>query len=309
MTNDDEFEICDNSDALYAISGLERVKTWLIEPVVLAFRQNANNALNLGDFPLGMFDLGMRYKAAQIAERLKKPEIIVTDILEFSDAETVQQAIAQLTSDVVQRADEDGFAVFMDDIRCGFRDCCRTAMSAQLVLGWTAFETLAGDLWETAVNTCPKTLASMKSAKGQGREDGKLLPMSYLERYQFDVKNRMGTILKHHRCDFTSLGGIAEAYRLAFPPGSEVSDDRLWAHADLKACALVRNLIVHKAGIVDAEFIRKRGSDPRFASFTEGNPLNLGAKVTQSLLAGLFEFSSSLIRAVDDWLARNRKLE
>src|SRR5207302_1450308 len=123
---------------------------------------------------------------------------------------------------------------------------------------WTAFETLVGDLWEVAVNIHPHTLAAMRGVKGQEAE-GKQLPASYLERFQYDVKDKMGTILKEHRCDFTSLSGIAEAYRLAFPRDCKIHAEEFWQDRNIKACCLIRNAIVHKAGIVDEEFLRKRG--------------------------------------------------
>ena len=85
------------------------------------------------------------------------------------------------------------------------------------VLGmWTAFETMAQDSWEGALNTHPVGLAELKGVRNRIRNkwksaglsssppnlsdkdevESKLVPLNAIQRYQFDLRTRMGTILR-----------------------------------------------------------------------------------------------------------------
>jgi hypothetical protein len=126
---------------------------------------------------------------------------------------------------------------------------------SHLVETWTAFETLAGDLWVRAVNAQPKYLAGLTGAQNriekvgsrskakteeasppvEGSDEGRptgepetteprggksitLGLMSVVSRGVYDFSNRMGTLLvEAERVKFTSLKSIREAYSMAFP--------------------------------------------------------------------------------------------
>ena len=79
---------------------------------------------------------------------------------------------------------------------------------------WTAFEVLAGDLWEAALNIHPAELAELKgTTRGWGRvsnqtegSDGQAankekageirIKTAYTQQYGYDLSNRMGTVLR-----------------------------------------------------------------------------------------------------------------
>ena len=44
---------------------------------------------------------------------------------------------------------------------------CEAVLSAMIIGTWTAFETMAGDLWEVAINECPKHLSQLKGSAGR----------------------------------------------------------------------------------------------------------------------------------------------
>jgi hypothetical protein len=182
-----------------------------------------------------------------------------------------------------------------------------TLMSSQILLTWTAFETMAGDLWEKAINAHPKTLASLASkasgsVKRQG--DGKLLPMSYLERHDYKIEQKMGTILRDHRFRFQKTDDIERAYRSAFPE-TECNAGRkdFWTNPAFRAISAMRNVIVHKAGKIDDEFVKKRGTDPRLSHYRDGDQLLLDGELIQTLFREFFRFAQSLIESVDTWIA------
>ena len=109
-----------------------------------------------------------------------------------------------------------------------------------MVAMWTAIETLAGDLWTAAVNAHPSELAKLKGSRHRisrkasekadmkapspspsaGRDE-KLVGLSSLLRVSSgtcDLRKLMGKLLRE-KCDFSTLGGIREAYSVAFNEG------------------------------------------------------------------------------------------
>jgi hypothetical protein len=127
----------------------------------------------------------------------------------------------------------------------------RSAISAM----WTALEYLASDLWITAVNKRPKTLGQRAIGQISNSPDGvelsaHAISFRILAERDFDLRSCLGTVLKP-AFDFTRVEGIQRAYRCLF--GKD--DVTLCLGGDtLKELQIHRNLLVHKAGIVDAPF-------------------------------------------------------
>jgi hypothetical protein len=174
-----------------------------------------------------------------------------------------------------------------------------TLMSAQLVLAWTAFETLAGDLWEAAINTHHPTLIQ-KACGGQA------IPVRLLiENHGFDLRNKMGTLLIDHLDrPFQSLKSMRERYQSTFPEGW-ASQRSFWDDKNISAASSIRNLIVHKSSIVDRKFLDECVNDARLLAFKEGEQFYLNGKLLSDLVNGLFVFSGRLIQSVDGWMERN----
>jgi hypothetical protein len=102
------------------------------------------------------------------------------------------------------------------------------ALLISLILGmWTSFETMAGDLWEAALNAHPDNLSELKghwkrlrkrgspSAPSGEVEQTKQVPLHLIQMNKFDLRNSMGTILRE-RFSFDRLAGVREAYGSAF---------------------------------------------------------------------------------------------
>ena len=168
-------------------------------------------------------------------------------------------------------------------------------MSSTVINTWTAFETLAGDLWVKSVNDFPSGLASLKGSRkritpgnrgkssssplfdnlhvGTEKLSEKSIPLGIIEKItkgRYDLSSMMGDLLvAAGRVKFTSLSSIREAYSLAFDdkshklrPYIDEIDDSL-AQKGLDAIALVRNLLVHKAGLADEDYIEGQKSGSR----------------------------------------------
>ena len=98
------------------------------------------------------------------------------------------------------------------------------AMLANTVINlWTAYETLSGDLWETALNIHPHQLAKLQgqkktksqTSKDDDEKEGKNINLNFLHMHSYDVSQVMGTLLKA-RYEFSRIQKIRDAYKDAF---------------------------------------------------------------------------------------------
>jgi hypothetical protein len=105
-------------------------------------------------------------------------------------------------------------------------------MLSSFVIGaWSVFETMAGDLWETALNTDPSGLAHLRGNPNRLKKNGKpafgaakpkkddplskSVDLDLIQFHKFDLRDKMGTILRG-RYEFSRLSQIREAYSVAF---------------------------------------------------------------------------------------------
>ena len=138
-------------------------------------------------------------------------------------------------------------------------DGINAVLASQVINAWAAFETLATDLWEVSLNSRPMTLGravANRSGGDQGDKE-KTIQLSILAKHGFDLGNVVGTILKKKYL-FQKLEGIQDAYEHAFSkvlirPQAERLQ-KLLSQKGMRCAAAVRNLLVHRGGVVDEEF-------------------------------------------------------
>lgn len=186
------------------------------------------------------------------------------------------------------------------------------------VSAWTAIETMLGDLWEAALNCHPATLAALKGAPKRiaksayqaanetkaSDSDQKLVPLHLIEMNKFDLRSCMGTVFRQQRrFEFTRLSSIREAYSCAFAEKSSPIDTAL-SQRSLDALSAVRNVIVHKGGYVDAEYIRHT-KNLKIPKADIGRRIRLSGETTATLIRDALSTSKSLFIAVDDWIHKN----
>lgn len=132
--------------------------------------------------------------------------------------------------------------------------------------------------------------------------DQKLVSLDLIHRNQFDLRQKMGTVLRD-RFEFSRLEGIREAYAAAFHKNSDHIDAALSDDA-LDALSAVRNVIVHRAGIADTEYLR-RSKHLKLPPANAGAPIHLDGQIVVNLVRPAFACGSKLIGAVDDWISRD----
>jgi hypothetical protein len=229
----------------------------------------------------------------------------------------------------------------------GFSDSIEGIFFAMVTGAWTAFETLAGDLWEAAVNTAPKRLSKLpgqqnrilqlvkngidnqlrsgkKSAKNRpstrrkpaADDDGlpaergskkiDLDELGNVSGNSFDLSRKMGTLLRT-KYEFNTLTKIREAFALAFDRPSVSQIDQALSSPAFDAIGLVRNVIVHRAGIADGEYIERIRGIPGAPKLMLGQRLDLDGETTFNLISLAVSQEAKLLRAVDEFLAHPPK--
>jgi hypothetical protein len=190
--------------------------------------------------------------------------------------------------------------------------------SAHITGTWTAIESMCGDLWEASLNAHPKTLASLlgkPSRIGKSSEAGsnsgeransetesKMVPLNLIQMNDFNIRDKMGTILRT-RFEFTRLTTIRQAYSCAFSEKASRVDTAL-ADKSLDAINTIRNALVHKAGIADAEYLR-RADALKIPKPKLGAPILLDGQVVADLIRPAIKSASNLMNAVSDWIDQN----
>jgi hypothetical protein len=175
------------------------------------------------------------------------------------------------------------------------------SFSAQLLQVWTAFESLSNDLWVKAFNERPTRLVPQWSKGSQDKQD-KSIPITDLHRAGFDVRNKMGTILRDRgRVSFNSIETTKKAYERAF--GDFVG--QFFDNPQLRVLELTRNLIAHRAGKIDSTFIKEIPSNHPFGLLEDENDLQLTDEIVRDLCSVSIESSIRIIQYVDNWMDKN----
>lgn len=208
-------------------------------------------------------------------------------------------------------------------------------LASVVVMAWTAFETLAGDLWADAVNIRPSRLAHLagnrnrieqltrkrpkqkgessaatQPATGGKQADGVVLRLSDIDkitRGTFNMSQCVGSVLRR-RINFTRLEDIREAYSRAFRAEDSASStdgiDAALASQSLDALSAVRNLIVHRAGVADATYLEDMLKSPTTPRLQLKQELQLSGEIVRGLIDPVATCCVDLVQATDGWLVR-----
>jgi hypothetical protein len=172
-------------------------------------------------------------------------------------------------------------------------------LSSFLIGSWSAYETMAGDLWEAALNAHPEGLVELNGERGKKKPSQ--VPLSQLLKYRFDIRGKMGSILRDQFV-FGSLAEIRNAYLAAFDKRSARLVETAISDDSLDALHIVRNLLVHRAGVVDEEYLKLFISFKNIPIAEIDERIVLDGEAVVGLVNPVVQKGLSLIRAVDTWL-------
>jgi hypothetical protein len=174
------------------------------------------------------------------------------------------------------------------------------AMLSNMVMGiWTAFEVMASDLWETALNIHPHGLAGLQGGDGDSK---KQISLVILQKHDYDLRDKMGTVLKE-KLGPRGLQDIRRGYRLAFSKNGKTIEDAL-ASQSLDQLSAVRNVLVHQGGKADQDFCDRvaQVEFKHYAGIQPGAPVGLNGEIILEVIDPAIRTSVELIRTVDGWL-------
>lgn len=161
----------------------------------------------------------------------------------------------------------DGFTALIDNVP-ELTEAVRATLSAQLVLSWTAFETLCADLAQASDAAC----------------------------------NPESPVLSI-RDSFQTLHRLRDNYRRLFPDDSSI--ELVLADSSLRKLNIVRNVITHRAGVIDSKALTHAYEIGWDTNWTENQPLPIDGETVRTLVSPVLVAGVDLIHAVDRWLARH----
>src|SRR5262249_796210 len=121
-------------------------------------------------------------------------------------------------------------------------------------------------------DTVDQDLSEIETVEGEEKKVH-LRDLGKLTNETYNLASTMGTLLKD-RFRFITLTGIRRAYSSAFSKHYSAID-RALANPALDALSLVRNVIVHKAGIVDQRYFKDSKAVPCAPKVDVDNPIVL----------------------------------
>lgn len=174
-------------------------------------------------------------------------------------------------------------------------------LRAITVTSWTIFEALSKDIWIAALNSNCDILAKramkiLKESSPSGDITSKTISTDLLAKHGFDVRNCMGTLLSG-KFDFTGVTGIKKAYVYAFD--NKKMFERIFDVKGLSHLEASRHVIVHNAGIIDENYLRRTKRRLKV-----GKALPLNSRIVSRHVKKAIDSGCQLLKAVDKCMPR-----
>jgi hypothetical protein len=196
------------------------------------------------------------------------------------------------------RDNTDGAAVFLRmnlakvSDKIDFVSASRELLNQGLVLTWSSFELLVGDVLCATMNAVPGVVGRVLSDPSAKRYlNSDKISMELLSEYDFDLSSAMGTVLLRdlNLSSIRKMKVISSAFFNSVDLRSAFESHALYLLSER------RHLMVHRRGIVDAKYIRAVG-DGR----TEGERLQVGKEELAIALEEVAGCGLLLLRAADE---------
>jgi hypothetical protein len=305
--------------SLFPVPDLDSGVSPILGAVGRAFRLNMMRVQGLGTLPIQLVAVATINEAARIEARVNKgislhdprvshPKHPQFDEKLFTEIDTDRM---RLVAEWMKKENKDALFTQVgiegmntiigwneDKLWFGVQG----TLSAMLIGLWTAFESLAQDTWITAVNCRPMPLAtnvmSASDSELKAGNQSKSLSYAHLAGAGFDLRRTMGNLLFNERkVDFQQLKTIRAAYKVAFEGELESAFDA--DNTNLSRLEAVRNVFVHKGGVIDNKFLKRIGDDPAFKTAKEGHLVFVSGHYVSMQANAVVSCASKIVKAVD----------
>jgi len=173
------------------------------------------------------------------------------------------------------------------------RAALEAVLAAMITSAYSAFETLAADLWVATVDM------NFELAANVLRE--KQLPGNVMAGYGGDISKVGGRVLRDtKKVTFDSLSGIQDAYKQAFKGAISEPFDQELRHTEK-----VRHLIAHRAGLIDQKFKAEMSDYSEYERQFVGSRILLTGPIVRDRIDACVRSGVSLVRALDKWAVAN----
>jgi len=185
------------------------------------------------------------------------------------------------------------------------RESMDAIFSSIIFQSWTAFEYFLQDAWVITVNNAPKPISGKVASSKLNKADD--ITPKVLHGLDYDLHSKFGQLLLDtKRVSFQSLGDIIFSYSLLLDVGDDRAVAKLFDHTGegyVHALAAIRNLLAHKAGRVDDEFIGKAQRFPELRQYNRGEQLLLDGEIVKRARTGAALVALDLLKQLDDILS------
>ena len=178
----------------------------------------------------------------------------------------------------------------------GLQKYMESLLASVVIESWTAFETLATDLWTVALNQGPPGIANavalsshLRTGTSRGRAD----------KVRHDHRKEYGSwLLEVGWVSFRRLDDIRLFYAEAFGTDARKMFDEA-ANGYIYALAAYRNALIHTSGKADREFVTRVQRFAELRSISEGDALMLDGALVKKLQQAAHDLGEQLIHFVD----------
>jgi hypothetical protein len=312
----------------FPIPDLDNIVGAIFKKIGGAFRLNMKRVQGLGTLPIQLVASATLNEAARVEAMVNKgfelhdPKLSNPNHPEFDEKRftEVDEERRRLVKEWMNRGDSAARFTYLgvegmnaiirwneDEAWFGVQG----AMSAMLIGLWTAFESLAQDTWITAVNACPVPLAknvmdAPESALKTGNQS-KSISYAHFAGSDFDFRSTMGNLLfAERKVDFQQLKTLRAAYKVAFAGQLESAFQA--QEQSLSELETIRNVFVHKGGMIDRKFLGRMKSSQFFKDAKEGQLVFVSGDYVASQAIAVCNCSTKIVIAVDGWL-KERSVE
>jgi hypothetical protein len=198
-------------------------------------------------------------------QRIHIAEMIRARSIE-NESERKPEALRRAKDRMESYVREEGLAKIVDDILDRLLSLTKDAeslaaarelMRQGVVLTWSALEVLARDLFILLLNTKPALSTELLATpSNRKRFSPERIDWSVLASHDFDLSSRLGTYFIS-KADLTSMTSIRDIYAALLPNALDLQ--RALADQGLWMLQQKRNLIVHKRGVVDQQYLSSTG--------------------------------------------------
>jgi hypothetical protein len=266
-----------------------------LRPIADAFRRNVMAVVSTATVPFQLTAVGvqnLRWQQLAAAELIRARTLIDQGTPEEEARRiALDKAQAQLSMESDLLGDRTLESLGRALTKPEFTDGASELLRQCSVLSWSALEVLAQDTFVELLNTKPSlTMRLCADEATKKLFQLKAVGIETLVEHEFDLSHRMGHILIRLRAidsipmmrsTFSALLPNAEKLREAF------ADTTLWTLNQR------RNLIVHKRGVIDQEYLDRTGEDLGL-----GSQLVIMVPDLEEYLRAVIVVGSELLRSV-----------